>query len=261
MAYNGESWQSNNFTQELLTRPRVGRRDRRDVRRSMVRLGGPIVRDKLWFMFAARQYAVDNKIPGVDVIDDQYIKLAALRLTWQINPSNKVSVHHDRMYKWRHHRNDPPPALADAEASRIHDNPLYYWGVVKWTSTIGQRLLVEVGQTHYFQPNTMRYQPGVGQDPFTPGWYAECLAGGSRPRHHQPVAGGREAAACPSATAGRARCLTSPAPTTSRPEATGTGAGNGPIRSRLPISSRNTGPAYPTPCSCAIRRSRSRTPR
>ena len=171
VAYNGESWQSNNFTQELLDAGLesggaiVGMYD---VNGS---LGGPIVRDKLWFMFAARQYAVDNKIPGVDVIDDQYIKLAALRLTWQINPSNKLSVHHDRMYKWRHHRNDPPPALADAEASRIHDNPLYYWGVVKWTSTIGQRLLVEVGQTHYFQPNTMRYQPGVGQDPFTPGWY------------------------------------------------------------------------------------------
>lgn len=172
--YNGESWQSNNFTQEL-------RDAGLDSGGAIVRmydvngsLGGPIKRDRLWFMFAARQYAVDNKIPGIDVVDDQYIKLAAMRVTWQINPSNKLSIHHDRMYKWRHHRNDPPPALADAAASRIHDNPLYYWGVVKWTSTVGQRLLIELGQTHYFQPNTQRYQPGVGQDPFTPGWYANA---------------------------------------------------------------------------------------
>ena len=77
------------------------------------------------------------------------------------------------MYKWRGHRYEPPQVFLTESASRIHDNPIYYWGVVKWTSTLTSRLLLEVGQTHYVQPNTMRYQPGVRRDPFTPEWYTD----------------------------------------------------------------------------------------
>ncbi len=137
-------------------------------------VGGPLKQDRAWFLFAARQYAVDNLIPGVPIIDDQYIKVATGRLTFRVTPRDKISIHHDRMYKWRGHRYEPPQVFLEERASRIHDNPLYYWGVVKWTSTISRRLLLEVGQTHYFQPNTMRYQPGVRRDPFTPEWYANA---------------------------------------------------------------------------------------
>jgi Carboxypeptidase regulatory-like domain/TonB-dependent Receptor Plug Domain len=173
-AYNGESWQSDNFTQEL-------RDAGLDSSGAIVRMydfngsfGGPLKKDRIWFLFAARQYAVDNLIPGVPIIDDQYIKVATGRLTFQVSPRNKISIHHDRMYKWRGHRYEPPQVFLEERASRIHDNPLYYWGVVKWTSTISPRLLLEVGQTHYFQPNTMRYQPGIRQEPFSPGWYTNA---------------------------------------------------------------------------------------
>lgn len=170
-AYNAESWQSNNFTDELRA---AGLNSSGailgmyDVNGS---LGGPIMKDRLWFLFAARQYGVDNQIPGVDIVDSQFIKLATARITWQITPGNKLSIHHDRMYKMRDHRYEPPQVFLDVEASRIHDNPIYYWNVVKWTSTLSSRLLLEVGQTLYVQPNTIRYQPGVGKEPFTPEWY------------------------------------------------------------------------------------------
>ena len=172
-AYNGESWQSDNFTQELKDQGL-------ESGGAIVRMydfngsvGGPLKRDTLWFLVAARQYAVDNLIPGVPIIDDQYIKVATARFTWQVTPRNKISIHHDRMYKWRGHRYEPPQVFLDESASRIHDNPIYYWGVVKWTSPVTSRLLVEVGQTHYVQPNTMRYQPGVRREPFTPEWYTD----------------------------------------------------------------------------------------
>ena len=172
-AYNGESWQSDNFTQELRDAglDSSGAMSGPDFNGSF---GGPLKKDRIWFLFAARQYAVDNLIPGVPIIDDQYIKVATGRLTFQVSPRNKISIHHDRMYKWRGHRYEPPQVFLEERASRIHDNPLYYWGVVKWTSTISPRLLLEVGQTHYFQPNTMRYQPGVRQEPFSPGWYTDA---------------------------------------------------------------------------------------
>ena len=170
-AYNGENWQSDNFTQEL----RDAGLDSGGAIKRMYdfngSFGGPIKRDKIWFLFAARQYAVDNLIPGVPIIDDQFIKVATARLTFQVTPRNKISIHHDRMYKWRGHRYEPPQVFLEENASRIHDNPIYYWSVIKWTATVSPRLLVELGTTLYVQPNTIRYQEGVRREPFTPEWY------------------------------------------------------------------------------------------
>jgi hypothetical protein len=174
MAYNDGSWQSDNFTQELRDLGLTsggGILKMYDLNGS---IGGPLRRDRIWFLFAGRQYGVDNKIPGVSIVDDQFIKLATGRLTLQLSEKNKLSIHHDRMYKWRGHRYEPPQVFLDVEASRIHDNPLYYWGLVKWTSTLSSRMLLEIGQTHYVQPNTIRYQPGVREEPFTPRWYARA---------------------------------------------------------------------------------------
>ena len=56
---------------------------------------------------------MDNLIPGVPIIDDQYIKVATGRLTFQVTPRNKISIHHDRMYKWRGHRYEPPQVFLE----------------------------------------------------------------------------------------------------------------------------------------------------
>jgi hypothetical protein len=174
MAYNHSSWQSDNFTQALKDQGLTSIGAITGMYDFNGSVGGPLKRDKVWFLLAGRQYAVDNLIPGSAIIDDQFIKLAGARVTWQVTDRNKISIHHDRMYKWRGHRYEPPQVFLDVDASRIHDNPLYYWGVMKWTSTISSRLLVDVGHTRYFQPNTMRFQPGVRRDPFTPEWYANA---------------------------------------------------------------------------------------
>lgn len=174
VAYNDGSWQSDNFTRELRDQGLTSGGAITRMYDFNGSLGGPLRRDKVWFLFAARQYAVDNLIAGSAIIDDQFIKLAEARLTWQVTPRHKISIHHERMYKWRGHRYEPPQVFLDVEASRIHDNPVYYWGVAKWTSTVNSRLLLEGGQTHYVQPNTMRFQPGVRREPFTPEWYANA---------------------------------------------------------------------------------------
>ena len=171
IAYNDESWQSDNFSQELKDQGLTSTGKIKNMYDVNGSIGGPVMKDKLWFLMAGRQYSVDNLIPSSTIVDDQAIKLASARLTYQINEKNKLSVHYDRMYKWRGHRYEPPQIFLDVEASRIHDNPIYYWAVIKWTSTLSNRLLLEVGQTDYVQPNTIRYQPGVAKDPFTPDWY------------------------------------------------------------------------------------------
>ena len=60
-------------------------------------LGGPIMKDKLWFFTSARYFSVNNFIAntffddGSQGVDDQYIKSAMARLTWQVSPRNKIS--------------------------------------------------------------------------------------------------------------------------------------------------------------------------
>jgi hypothetical protein len=175
------SWQGDNFSQELKDlglRSSGGITKMFDVNGG---LGGPLKQDRIWFYVAGRDYAVNNQIPdtffrdGSPAIDDQYIKLALARITTQLTPRNKLSVHYDRMYKWRGHRFEPPTIFIEPEvSSRIHDNPLYYWSTVKWTSTVSSKLLVEGGYVMYINPNRIMYQPGVRKDPFTPEWYAQA---------------------------------------------------------------------------------------
>jgi hypothetical protein len=171
-AYSDGSWQGDNFDQRLRDAGLTSAGSILKMNDLNGSVGGPLKKDRVWFLLAGRKYGVDNKIPSSTIVDDQFIKIATARLTWQVTPSNKLSIHYDRMYKFRGHRYEPPQLFLDVNASRIHDNPIYYWTVMKWTSTISPRLLLEVGQSDYVQPNTIRYQPGVGKDPFTPEWYA-----------------------------------------------------------------------------------------
>ena len=55
------------------------------------------MKDKLWFFVSARYFSVNNFIAntffddGSQGIDDQFIKSAMARLTWQVSPRNKLS--------------------------------------------------------------------------------------------------------------------------------------------------------------------------
>ncbi|MGQ0734015.1 MAG: carboxypeptidase regulatory-like domain-containing protein [Acidobacteriota bacterium] len=157
-------------------------------------MGGPIKKDKLWFYGSARHWGVHAPIAGTYVvpagrnvydcvistiaceqgIDDQQIKSAVLRLTWQVSPRNKISAYFDEIDKARGHGMN---AGTDAvTASQIWTSPLYNDAVLKWTSTMSSRLLVEAGFSMNYEQYVIVNQPGVNQERGTPGW----LAGASR---------------------------------------------------------------------------------
>jgi hypothetical protein len=72
-------------------------------------VGGPIVRDKLWFFSSARRNVLNNQVinsfkrDGSSGIDDNSITSAMSRLTWQINERNKFSIMFDKVRKRRFH--------------------------------------------------------------------------------------------------------------------------------------------------------------
>ena len=143
-----------------------------------VDLGGPIVRDKLWFHGAYRNWGLkllpantfydtdpndfvfepDVARPG---IDEQYDQSASLRLTWQATPGNKFAVYYNgaprhRPFQGVSNRRTP-------EAARDQRNPLNWHGTTTWTGTIGSRILLEAGMGIQIQDATIDPQPDAPQ--------------------------------------------------------------------------------------------------
>ena len=143
-----------------------------------VDLGGPLVRDRLWFHGAYRNWGLkklpantfydvdpadyvfepDETRPGVD---EQYDQSASLRLTWQATDNNKFALYYNgaprhRPYQGISNRRTP-------EASRDQRNPLNWYSTATWTATIGSRVLLEAGMGMQVQDATIDPQPDAPQ--------------------------------------------------------------------------------------------------
>jgi len=139
-----------------------------------VSVGGPIKRDRLWFFESTRWWGTDKLIPntfnepGVPP-QGQYRYISRLtgylvRLTEQANSKNKIALHYNWLPRTRPHIANASgafvPGLApDATLQSVTPTP--YEAQVKWTSTLTNRVLVEVGyeQNHYTY--TATYQDSV----------------------------------------------------------------------------------------------------
>ncbi len=189
-AWNDGAWQSDNLTDDLRARGlRVT--DKIDkVWDFNFAQGGPIFRDKLWFFASARHWGVhapiadtfhvpqgstfsdcqSGRVACEQGIDDQQIKSAMARLTWQISPRNKLAVFYDEIDKYRGHGMG---AGTDATtASQVWTSPIYNDGGIKWTSTMSNRLLTEIGFVFNYEEYVIVNQQGINKERGTPEWYA-----------------------------------------------------------------------------------------
>ena len=130
-------------------------------------IGGPFVRDKLWFFSTARRNAVSAGVTnsiyrdGSPGFDDNSITNANLRLTWQMTARNKLSAMFDKVRKRRFHQHGFGTDIETASASWT--SPHYDTGTAKWTSTISNRMLAEIGFSLNYTDWDPGYQPGIEQ--------------------------------------------------------------------------------------------------
>jgi hypothetical protein len=143
--------------------------------------GGPIKKNKLWFLLAQRVSRTNNLIAfpvgvlpgfpnGTQVESGGFIvPHETVRLTWQPTQRNKIS--------WAFYKSQAGTQRFDVgcgatsgnvaacfspEASYALPQPLQYASQVKWTSPISSRVLLEVGQSLAVQTFNFSYQPEVG---------------------------------------------------------------------------------------------------
>ncbi len=139
-------------------------------------IGGPIVKNKLWFHYTFRHQGVNKTVADsyydknpspfayeADTnrvgIDDGHIVSNAGRLSWAATSKDKVSFYMDNQRKYRNHWGIT--ATIPPEAAGVQVTPSSYVNVTKWTRTQTNRLLLEGGVGIYNQEYTELYQPSV----------------------------------------------------------------------------------------------------
>jgi hypothetical protein len=152
--------------------------------------GGPLRKDKVWFYAGGRQWGSIQNIAGVffnkpanqaalspsviarggflpysadatrPAFYDRYTRDAALRLTWQANPKNKVAFYGDvQNYCWCN-----AYFTTNQEASwDFHVYPNNNW-MVTWTNTATNKLLI-TGGASYRQDRQFNGTPGIPDFP------------------------------------------------------------------------------------------------
>jgi hypothetical protein len=165
-AHTSGDLQSDNLSQALIDRGLQAANPIEQIYDYNASLGGPILRDKIWFYGSFRAMDQREQVAGmfrpidplsytfnpalgeagnVDLsqpaIFDSWLKSYGLRVTWQINPKNRVS-----MYAAHQPNGQTPQFMSGTrsyEAASLRRSPLSRMFQTSWRSTISTRLLLE----------------------------------------------------------------------------------------------------------------------
>ena len=136
-------------------------------------VGGPLLRDKLWFHTAFRYVVTDNYVGGLyynatptawtftpdlsrPAISDQVTYNTTLNLTWQMSPNNRLSIFGTYDNLCLCHFSISPTVAPEAATYNPGDSSIVQG---RWTSTLSSRLLVEAGASHYLSSFPRKPQP------------------------------------------------------------------------------------------------------
>lgn len=178
MAMRPGAWQSSNLTDRHQAAGLTAGNATDRIIDYTFALGGPIMKDKLWFFTSARYFSVNNFIAntyfddGSQGIDDQYIKSALARLTWQVSPRNKITGYFDEIDKYRGH--DMQSNYDPETAAYQWFSPAYHTTAVKWSSPVTSKLFLEAGWSSNLEYYTNSYQDGVEEPRGTSAWFAKA---------------------------------------------------------------------------------------
>ncbi|HEV3216149.1 MAG TPA: TonB-dependent receptor [Vicinamibacterales bacterium] len=173
--YTNHRFQFNNLTPDLLKRGLQTPDSVNLIYDANLSVGGPIMRDRLWFFASYRNVGNDNIVAnstypdGSPGIYDQRVHNYTLRLTWQVSPRNKITAYDDYQTKYVGHLFTS--GVDVATAARRRSPVLKYTGAVKWTSTVSPKMMFDVGYGTSVNSYTEKYEPGILKPPFSPAWY------------------------------------------------------------------------------------------
>ena len=172
-------WQADNITDELRARGATTPTSTDHMFDVNPAVGGPIVRDRLWFYTSGRvnraqlhpagasffspdpetgQLLPDPSRPG---FNDTAIDNVSFRLTWQAGRNHKVTSYRDQFWRYQSHMQGT--ATTDwATVPQVYSRGTQYVWPTKWTHTATNRLLIEAGFQHWqYRNRFFTPQPGT----------------------------------------------------------------------------------------------------
>ena len=187
------SWMADNLSDDLISRGVGDLGELNKIFDYSGAIGGPILRDKIWFFNSTRYWGVWGPVPdrlyndGTVFTNEEDIISNVLRITTQLNSNNKFSVGLDRLNKRRgpivqaeypavllpgQRGPDPETAINYQNKGQGWGHAPYWQGQAKWTSTVSSRLLVEAGYSSVGVSDCCSDpMPGSTFDRGTPEWF------------------------------------------------------------------------------------------
>jgi hypothetical protein len=154
-------------------------------------LGGPILRNRLWWILSARHQSTETTIANVPkfvtapngevfkATNDLYVRSVSTRLTWQAARNYKIAGFLER---WWHKKGHSIAAGTDPRAGEQRDprNAHHAIGNIKLTAPVTNKWLVEAGWSFaefYWRGGSPSGTPAATAHdfPFTPEWYATAM--------------------------------------------------------------------------------------
>ena len=128
-------------------------------------LGGPIIRDRLWYSASfhdqhLNQFLLGNyNTNGAQVLDDNVMWTIASKLSWQVTRTSQLSYFYNVQYKLIGHRNGGG-LFADSQA-RNYSVKYPQVNQVKWTAPISSHVVLDVSGSLLRVSDNFRPEPGV----------------------------------------------------------------------------------------------------
>src|SRR6266542_1837491 len=186
LGFSSGDWQSDNVDDRLRSAPFSIRSANgiKHIHMFSASFGGPIQRNKLWFLVTARHQSSDELVadvpvqivaPDGEVINsyiDTYVRGPSLRLTWQATPNMKIATFASRWWK---RKGKDFTAGTDPRVGQFRDptGAHHFAGNVKWTWTPRTSFLVEAGYSMAAFDWLGGPAAGVVKERGTPEWYTQ----------------------------------------------------------------------------------------
>jgi hypothetical protein len=185
VGFSSGDWQSDNVDDFLRSSPQSIRSANgiKHIHMFTGSVGGPIMRDRLWFLVTARHQSSDETVADVpvqlvtatgEVINsyiDTYVRGPSVRLTWQAHPKHKLASF---VQRWWKRKGKTFSAGQDPRTGQFRDprKAHHTVGNIKYTSPISNRILLEGGYSWTLFDWHGGPTEGFLKDRGTPEWYS-----------------------------------------------------------------------------------------
>jgi hypothetical protein len=186
LGFSSGEWQSDNVDDSLRAAPSSIRSANgiKHIHMFSASFGGPLKRNKAWFLFSARHQSSDELVadvpaqivaPDGEVINsylDTYVRGPSVRLTWQATTNNKIAMFASRWWK---RKGKDFAAGTDPRVGQFRDpkKAHHFVGNLKWTSTLGGKFLIEGGYSVAEFDWHGGPAPGVLKERGSPEWFIQ----------------------------------------------------------------------------------------